>query len=52
LKGGRVKIFGNNFNNKNSIQEEIKSRLNSGNPCNHFSAEPFAFKKKKKKYKD
>ena len=26
-KGGRVKIFGNNLNKQNSIQEEIKSRL-------------------------
>ena len=27
------KIFGNNFNRPNSIQEEIKSRLNLGNAC-------------------
>jgi len=34
-KGGRVQTFGNNLNNQNSIQEEIKSRLNSGNACYH-----------------
>ena len=34
-KGGRVQIFGNNLNNQNSIQEEIKSRLKSGNAYCH-----------------
>jgi hypothetical protein len=33
--GGRVQIFGNNFNKSNSIQEEIKSTLKSGNACCH-----------------
>jgi len=33
--GGRVQIFGNNVNNQNSIQEEIKRRLKTGNACYH-----------------
>ena len=28
-------IFGNNLTNQNSIQEEIKKELNSGNACYH-----------------
>jgi hypothetical protein len=31
VKSGRVQILGNNFNKTNSIQEEIKSRLESEN---------------------
>jgi len=34
-RGGRFKIFGTTFTNQNSTQEEIKSRLNSGNTCYH-----------------
>ena len=30
-----MRIFGNNFRNQNSIAEEIKSRLRSGNACYH-----------------
>jgi hypothetical protein len=30
-----VKYLGTTLTNKNSIQEEIKSRLNSGNACFH-----------------
>ena len=32
---GTVQIFGNDLTNQNSIQEEIKSRLKSGNACYH-----------------
>jgi hypothetical protein len=32
---GRVQIFGKTLTNQISIQEEIKSRLNSGNACYH-----------------
>jgi len=35
----RVEVFkylGKNLTNHNSIQEEIKSRLNSGNACYHL----------------
>jgi hypothetical protein len=28
-----LKYLGKNFTNQNSIQEEIKSRLNPGNAC-------------------
>jgi len=35
LKGRRVQIFGKTLTNQNSIQEEIKSRLKSGNACYH-----------------
>jgi len=34
-KGGRCQILENNFNNQNTIQEEIKSIFNSGNACHH-----------------
>jgi len=30
-----VQIFGNNFTHQNSNQEEIQSRLKSGNACYH-----------------
>jgi hypothetical protein len=33
--GGRVPIFGNNLKEPFSVQEEIKSRLKSGNACYH-----------------
>jgi hypothetical protein len=32
-KYGRVKIFGNDSANQNSVYEEIESRLNLGNDC-------------------
>jgi hypothetical protein len=34
-KGERFQILENNFNNQNSIQEEIKIRLNSRDACHH-----------------
>jgi len=34
-KGGRFQILEDNFNDQNSIEEEIKSRFNSGNACHH-----------------
>jgi len=34
-KGGTVQIFGTTLTNQNSIEDEIKSRLNSGNACFH-----------------
>jgi hypothetical protein len=34
-KRKKVQIFGKNFRDKNSIQEEIKSRLKSGIVCNN-----------------
>ena len=33
--GGTVKIYVNNPKSQNSIHEEIKSRLKSGNACYH-----------------
>ena len=30
-----MQIFGNNFTHQNSNQEEIQSRLKSGNACYH-----------------
>jgi hypothetical protein len=33
LKGQHLKYLGTNLKNQNSIQEEIKSRLKSGNAC-------------------
>ena len=38
----RFQIFGKNLTNSNSIQEEIKSRLKSGNACYH-SVQSFVF---------
>jgi len=38
--------------NQNSIAEEIKSRLRSGNACYKFGAEPFVFQVAIKKFKD
>jgi hypothetical protein len=35
LFDGRIQIFGSNPNDRNSIHEEIKSRLKSGNTCYH-----------------
>jgi hypothetical protein len=32
---GEFKYLGTTLTNQNSIQEEIKSRLKSGNPCYH-----------------
>jgi hypothetical protein len=43
---GRVQIFGNNLNQSNSIQEEIKSRLTS------FGAESSVFQFAIQKFKD
>jgi hypothetical protein len=34
-KDGRVRIFGTTLTDQNSIQEEIKRRLKSGNACYH-----------------
>jgi hypothetical protein len=31
----QFRYWGTNLTNQNSIQEEIKSRLNSGNACYH-----------------
>jgi len=50
-----LKYLGTNLTNQNSIQEEIKSRLKSGNACYHsvqnFS-EPFFFQFTIQKFKD
>jgi hypothetical protein len=46
LKGGTVQIFGNNSNKSNSIQEEIKSRLES------FGEESFGFQFAIQKFED
>ena len=35
LKSGRIQIPGNKPNDQNSIQGEIKNRLESGNACYH-----------------
>jgi hypothetical protein len=35
LKGGTFQISGNNLRESNYIQEEIRSRLKSGNACYH-----------------
>jgi hypothetical protein len=35
IKSLSLSLFGNNVMNQNCIQEEIKSRLNSGNICYH-----------------
>ena len=36
MKGLESQIFGNNLNEPYSIQEQIKSRLKSGNACFHL----------------
>jgi hypothetical protein len=37
------KYLGTTLTNQNSIQEEIKSRLKSGNACYHIGVESFVF---------
>jgi len=49
---GGFKYWGTTVTNQNSIQEEIKSRLKSGNALQTFSAESFAFQFAVKKFKD
>ena len=34
-KVGRVQVFGNKSKDQNSVQEEVKIRLKSGNACYH-----------------
>jgi len=46
------KYLGTTLTNQNSIQEEIKSRLKSGNACYHFGAESFVFQFAIQKFKD
>ena len=51
----RVEVFkylGTALTNQNSIAEEIKSRMRSGNACYLFSAEPFFFQAAIQKFKD
>jgi len=45
------KYLGTNLTNKNSIQEEIKSRLKSGNACYH-SVQNVFFQLAIQKFKD
>ena len=43
LKGGvDLKYFGTTLTNQNSVQEEIKSRLKSGNACYHSVQNPLS----------
>jgi len=44
------KYLGTTLRNPNSVQEEIKSRLKSGNACLSFSAESFVFQFTIQKY--
>jgi hypothetical protein len=37
------KYLGTTLRNQNSIQEEMKSRLNSGNACYHSVQNPFSY---------
>jgi hypothetical protein len=46
------KYLGTTLTNQNSLQEEIKSRLKSGNACYHFSAESFSFQFAIQRFKD
>jgi len=39
----QFQYFGTTLTNQNSIREEIKSRLKSGNACYHSFAECFVF---------
>jgi len=39
----QFKYFATILTNLNSIQEEIKNRLKSGNACYYSGAEPFVF---------
>ena len=50
--GGTVKIYVNNPNKSNSIHEEIKNRLKSGNAFLSFGAESSVFQFAIQKYKD
>jgi hypothetical protein len=46
----RFKYVGKTIRNPNSVQEEIKSRLKSGNACLSFGAESFVFQFAVQKY--
>ena len=46
------KYLGTNLTDQNSIPEEIKSRLRSGNACLSFGAESFVFQVAIQKFKD
>jgi len=47
-----LKYLGTTITDQNSIQEEIKNRLNSGNACFFFGAESFVFQFAIQKFKD
>jgi len=48
----QFKYLGRILTNQNSIQEEIKSRLKSGNACWHLMKNSFVFHFAIKKFKD
>jgi hypothetical protein len=53
VKVEEFKYFGTNLINQNSVQEEIKKRLKSGNECLLlFGAESFVFQFAMQKFKD
>jgi len=52
INGGRVQIFGTTLTNKNSVQEEIKSRLKSGKACYHSVQNLFSSSLLSKEFKD
>jgi len=47
----QFKYVGTTIMNQNSIEEEIKLSLKSGNACCHFGAESFVFQFAIQKYK-
>jgi hypothetical protein len=48
----QFKYLGTNLTNQNSIEEEIKSRLKSGNACYHSVQKSFVFQFAIQKHKD
>jgi len=51
-KVGEFKYLGTTLTQRNSIQEEIKGRLTSGNSCYYSGSESFVFQVAIQKFKD